>query len=178
MASLAMRTTATAGMARSGSHRAAVSVTHAASAAVQLRVARASRPEMVRAERAHVIARADAAPAATAAATTEGLHELNQETFYPYLEEHRQTLVVVDFYTDWCGPCKVMYPELVKLSQEKTNIKVVKFNCNKQNKELGVKLKIKVAPTFHLYKNNEKVAEMTGAKIDKLRALIDEQLAA
>ena len=35
-------------------------------------------------------------------------------------------------------------------------------NCNKSNKELGVALKIRVAPTFHLYKNSEKVAEMTG----------------
>jgi hypothetical protein len=50
---------------------------------------------------------------------------------------------------------------------------IVKFNCNAYNKELGKTLAIKVAPTFHLYKGGEKVAEMTGAKMDKLRSLIE-----
>lgn len=35
---------------------------------------------------------------------------------------------------------------------------------------------VQVAPTFHLYRNGQKVADMTGAKVDKLRALISEQL--
>ena len=47
-----------------------------------------------------------------------------------------------------------------------------KLNCNKYNKELGMELKVKVAPTFHLYKKSIKVAEMTGAKIDALRQLV------
>lgn len=70
------------------------------------------------------------------ARTQSPLTELNQETFYPYLEEAGSTLVVVDFYTDWCGPCKVMLPELYKLQEEMPQIKVVKFNCNKANKDL------------------------------------------
>jgi len=85
-------------------------------------------------------------------------------------------LTVVDFYTDWCGPCKVMLPELYKLQDEMPHIKIVKFNCNKQNKDLGKALNIRVAPTFHLYRNSQKVGEMTGAKIDKLRNLIESAL--
>ncbi|KAG2495956.1 hypothetical protein HYH03_005886 [Edaphochlamys debaryana] len=83
------------------------------------------------------------------------------------------TLVVVDFYTDWCGPCKLMYPQLVALSQERTDVRFVKLNCNKTNKELGMQLQIRVAPTFHLYRNGVKVADMTGAKMDKLLDLIN-----
>ena len=56
-----------------------------------------------------------------------------------------------------CGPCKVMLPMLVKLQEEQPDIKVYKLNCNKKNKELGVKLNVKVAPTFQLYKNSNKV---------------------
>ena len=56
-----------------------------------------------------------------------------------------------------CGPCKVMLPLLVKLQEEQSDIKVYKLNCNKKNKELGVKLNVKVAPTFQLYKNKNKV---------------------
>ena len=47
-----------------------------------------------------------------------------------------------------------------------------KLNCNKHNKSLGVELGVKVAPTFQLYKNSVKVAEMTGAKIDALKELV------
>lgn len=103
-----------------------------------------------------------------------GLLELNQDTFYEYLKAQGDTLVVVDFYTDWCGPCKLIYPELVKLSQDRTDVRFVKVNCNKANKELGMALGIKVAPTFHLYRNSTKVADMTGAKLDKLTALINQ----
>lgn len=73
---------------------------------------------------------------------------------------------------DWCGPCKMIYPELCSMAASMPDVKFAKFNCNKDNKELGQRLKIKVAPTFHLYKEGEKVAEMTGAKVDKLRDLI------
>ncbi|KAG2430926.1 hypothetical protein HXX76_009898 [Chlamydomonas incerta] len=104
----------------------------------------------------------------------QGLLQLDKDTFWPYLEQQKDTLVVVDFYTDWCGPCKLIYPELVKLSQDRTDVRFVKVNCNKTNKELGMQLQIKVAPTFHLYRNKNKVADMTGAKMDKLIALINE----
>ena len=50
-----------------------------------------------------------------------------------------------------------MLPLLVKLQEEQSDIKVYKLNCNKKNKELGVKLNVKVAPTFQLYKNKNKV---------------------
>lgn len=61
--------------------------------------------------RGSVSAHAEAAPA-VATTTTEtttvtekpGLHELCPETFYPYLEEHKETLVVVDFYTVRASP--------------------------------------------------------------------------
>jgi thioredoxin 1 len=71
----------------------------------------------------------------------------------------------------------MIYPELVKLNAElEGKATICKFNCNAYNKDLGKALAIKVAPTFHLYKGGEKVAEMTGAKVDKLRSLIEANL--
>lgn len=112
--------------------------------------------------------------AAAAVEAEADLRELTIDDWDSALEEAGDTLVVVDFFTNWCGPCKVMLPLLVKLQEEQSDIKVYKLNCNKKNKELGVKLNVKVAPTFQLYKNKNKVAEMTGAKIDELKALIQE----
>jgi thioredoxin 1 len=47
-----------------------------------------------------------------------------------------------------------------------------KFDCSKKNKALGVTLGIKVAPTFLLYKNNELVETIKGAKVDALEEAI------
>jgi thiol-disulfide isomerase/thioredoxin len=61
-----------------------------------------------------------------------------------------------------CGPCKVMLPLLEELAEELSGkADIVKFNCNAKNKELGKTLNVKVAPTFHLYKNNNKVTTPT-----------------
>jgi thioredoxin 1 len=115
-------------------------------------------------------------PAADTAAAPQ-LLELTKDNFQQYLDAAGDKLVVVDFFTDWCGPCKLIYPQLVTLSAELAPAATIcKFNCNQHNKELAKALGIKVAPTFHLYKNGQKVADMTGAKVDKLRALIDDHL--
>jgi thiol-disulfide isomerase/thioredoxin len=52
-----------------------------------------------------------------------------------------------------------------------------KFNCNKANKEIGKKLDIRVAPTFLIYKGEEEVKRITGAKIPPLQAALDEAIA-
>jgi len=125
---------------------------------------------------------AAAAPAAPAAEAVKPAHPdipiITKDTYDAFLASAGGKLAVLDFYTDFCGPCKMIYPELCALQAEMAGSVVFgKLNCNKANKELGVKLAIKVAPTFHLYKGGAKVAEMTGAKVDKLRALIAEHSA-
>lgn len=74
-----------------------------------------------------------------------------------------------------CGPCKAILPKILEFQEEyEGQVLFYKFNCNKNNKELGQKLGIKVAPTFQLYKQGAKVAEVTGAKADVLRQLIEQ----
>lgn len=108
-------------------------------------------------------------------AVLKDLQELSKLDYYQYLEDAGNDLVVVDFFTDWCGPCKMMYPKLLEMADEfKANgVRIVKLNCNKFNKELGTGLGVRVAPTFFLYKNGQKVADMTGAHVNKLRALVE-----
>lgn len=54
---------------------------------------------------------------------------------------------------------------------------VCKVDCNTDFKAVGRELGIRVAPTFHLYRRGLKVAEMTGAHVERLAALVEEQLA-
>eukprot|EP01026_Neomeris_dumetosa_P028884 TRINITY_DN23407_c0_g1_i1.p1 TRINITY_DN23407_c0_g1~~TRINITY_DN23407_c0_g1_i1.p1 ORF type:complete len:170 (+),score=19.08 TRINITY_DN23407_c0_g1_i1:53-511(+) len=116
-----------------------------------------------------------AAPAAEVA--TKQLLEINKDNFYEYIGEGKNGLVVVDFFTDWCGPCKLIYPSLVEMNEGYGDaVNIVKFNCNAYNKDLGKELKIRVAPTFHLYKAGEKVAEMSGANLDRLKDLIEKSM--
>ncbi|KAF6264043.1 thioredoxin-like protein [Scenedesmus sp. NREL 46B-D3] len=134
--------------------------------------------------RAAAVADSSSAGAAAAVSTptsssdAAGLLELDKDSFQAYLDAAGDKVVVVDFFTDWCGPCKLIYPELVKLSAELAPAATIaKFNCNQNNKELAKALGIKVAPTFHVYKRGLKVADMTGAKVGKLRELVTKHLA-
>eukprot|EP01025_Chloroclados_australasicus_P058399 TRINITY_DN7327_c0_g1_i1.p2 TRINITY_DN7327_c0_g1~~TRINITY_DN7327_c0_g1_i1.p2 ORF type:complete len:180 (-),score=17.30 TRINITY_DN7327_c0_g1_i1:342-812(-) len=117
-----------------------------------------------------------AAPAAVEVETkvaVADLVEINKDNFHQFIKDESNGLVVVDFYTDWCGPCKLIYPQLCELNQEYGDeVSIVKFNCNAYNKEIGKELKIKVAPTFHLYRAGDKIAEMSGANVDRLKDLI------
>lgn len=127
--------------------------------------------------RAASAASSDAATA-TAEAAGSGLTELDSTNFWKFVKEDAgPALVVVDFYTTWCGPCKLMMPKLVEFSQARGGKMIgAKFECNAKNKDLGKELEVRSVPTFQLYKNGEKVATMTGAKPEELEKLIDEHM--
>lgn len=55
--------------------------------------------------------------------------------------------VVIDFYADWCGPCKAMEPTLEQLEQENPNVKFFKINVD-DNYELANAFKIKSIPAL------------------------------
>ena len=118
-------------------------------------------------------ASADAAPTAST-----DLLELNSATFWPFVKEQAgDALVVVDFFTTWCGPCKLMMPKLAEMATARGGRMIaVKFECNAANKDLGKELGVRSVPTFQLYKGGERVATMTGAKPDDLEKLIDEHM--
>lgn len=55
----------------------------------------------------------------------------------------RDRLVVLDFYANWCGACKALYPKLCKLSDENPEMVLLKVNFD-QNKQLCKALGVKV----------------------------------
>ncbi len=68
------------------------------------------------------------------------LQILNETNFKQFIEEKRGT-VLVDFYADWCGPCKMLSPVLEKISNENQDIEIVKVNVDESSnlaQEYGV----------------------------------------
>ena len=85
--------------------------------------------------------------------------------------------VLVDFYADWCGPCKMMMPIVEKMAEKYDGkIKVGKVNSDEEN-QLAAKYNIMSIPSFLLFKNGELVDTLTGAMpADALAGKLDSLL--
>ncbi len=71
--------------------------------------------------------------------------------------------VLVDFYADWCGPCKMMMPVVDKLAHTyEGKIKVGKINADEEG-DLAGRYGIMSIPSFLIFKNGEVVETLTGA---------------
>ncbi|KAL3520489.1 hypothetical protein ACH5RR_018638 [Cinchona calisaya] len=117
---------------------------------------------------------AAAAAAAAAAVSTVGqVTEVNKDTFWPIVKAAGEKAVIVDMYTQWCGPCKIMAPKFQQLSEKYLDVVFLKLDCNQENRPLAKELGIKVVPTFKILKDNKVVKEVTGAKFDDLVAAIE-----
>jgi thioredoxin 1 len=71
--------------------------------------------------------------------------------------------VVVDFWADWCGPCRMIAPELEALAGERSDLKVVKVDVD-ANPEVAARYDIRGIPTVALFRGGQRVAVSVGAK--------------
>ncbi len=83
--------------------------------------------------------------------------------------------VLVDFYADWCGPCKVMAPILDDIARERTGELLVAKLDTDRNPELARRFGIQGIPTLILFREGEPAARQTGALP---RPAIEEMLSA
>lgn len=85
--------------------------------------------------------------------------------------------VLVDFWAEWCGPCKMIAPILDEISQEYTGkLKVAKLNID-ENPDTPPKFGIRGIPTLMIYKNGQVEATKVGAVTkSQLTAFIDSNL--
>ena len=70
--------------------------------------------------------------------------------------------VLVDFYADWCGPCKILSPRVAEIANENKDLKVVKINVD-QNEDLARKYNISSMPTLLVIENGKELNRAVGA---------------
>jgi len=92
-----------------------------------------------------------------------------------YLEIAKNRLTVVDFFAQWCGPCKFCAPLFEELAKKYAGAGFFKVDVD-QLSDIAQYCQITAMPTFHLYKNDQKVGEVVGADMNQLESLIKQHI--
>ncbi|MCQ8782223.1 thioredoxin [Mangrovibrevibacter kandeliae] len=70
--------------------------------------------------------------------------------------------VVVDFWAEWCGPCKMIAPSLEEIANEMDSIEIAKLNID-ENPELAAQFGVRSIPTLMLFKDGQPASVQVGA---------------
>ena len=99
------------------------------------------------------------------------VRELNAVNFEDFISDGN---TVVDFWAEWCGPCKIMGPHFDKVAEKTSGVKFAKVNVD-ENYELASQFQVMSIPTTIFFKNGEVVERRTGALMaDALDRVIHE----
>lgn len=82
----------------------------------------------------------------------------NEENFENLINDE---LVLVDFYANWCGPCKMLGPVLEEMANERNNVKIVKVDID-SNHALARQYGVMSVPTLILFKKGQIVSNHIG----------------
>lgn len=86
------------------------------------------------------------------------MKNLNEETF---VNETARGTVLVDFFAEWCGPCKMLSPILHEVENERADVTICKVNID-DNFELAKAYKVMSIPTMIIFKDGKESARIVG----------------
>lgn len=86
---------------------------------------------------------------------------------------HAKTPVLVDFWAEWCSPCKSLAPLLEQLAEEMPSLKIVKVNVD-ENMDIPNAFGVRGIPTLILFKNGVQINSKSGTMAKgQLQSFID-----
>ncbi len=92
---------------------------------------------------------------------SEAILELNNDNFEQQVLNSDKP-VLVDFWAEWCGPCRMVAPVLDELAGEQDKVQIAKLNVD-QNQELAMQFNVSSIPAFVLFKDGQVADRMVGA---------------
>ena len=93
---------------------------------------------------------------------SEGMLQLDDSNFEEEIS-NSELPILIDFWAVWCGPCKMITPELEKLYSEKKDLlRIGKLNVD-DSRDTAIKYSINSIPTLMLFKNGQVVKNLIGA---------------
>jgi thioredoxin 1 len=97
--------------------------------------------------------------------------QITKENFENEVLNSEKT-VLLDFYADWCGPCRMVAPIVEAISEEHPEYKIGKINVDEQG-ELANAFSINAIPALIVFKNGQEAAKYVGyCKRDKILSLL------
>ena len=108
---------------------------------------------------------------------SEHIHHVTDDTFDAEVLQS-QSPVLVDYWAEWCGPCKAIAPTLEEVAKEYLGkLKVAKVNVD-ENGDLSARFGIRSIPTLVIFKDGRVVGQQTGAlPKDQIRSLLQKHIA-
>ena len=88
------------------------------------------------------------------------VQKLNQNNFHNAIASGT---VLVDFYADWCGPCRMVSPIVDEIAEERSDITVGKVNVDDEN-ALAMKYGVMNIPTLIVFQDGKEKARIVGAR--------------
>lgn len=71
-------------------------------------------------------------------------------------------LVLVDFWVEWCGPCRLMHPVFERMAKKYRHIRFARVNVD-LNQDIAMRFGVQAIPTFIMFKDGQPVERMIGA---------------
>ncbi|MEK6971184.1 MAG: thioredoxin [Thermoproteota archaeon] len=86
--------------------------------------------------------------------------DLNESNFDQVISSDTPTLV--DFWAEWCGPCRMMHPIFTRLAKKYTKIRFARLNVD-QSQSIAMRFGVQAIPTFIMFKSGLPADKMLGA---------------